>query len=1027
MMQTVPSCSWIHAAASAFIGLACSHLAPLAVQAQADTAHLLLPQVFADHMVLQANAPLPIWGQARPNAEVKVTLDHEIGRARTDGQGRWQVELAPRQPSSVPVQLEVESEGERRVFEDVLVGEVWICAGQSNMAWPLSQTASGDDELAHADHGNLRLLHLMGGALGSSGEYTAKHLQRLTPASFCQGSWQVASPDVARSFSAVSWYFGRHLHDALQVPIGLICPAVGGTPTEAWIPRDALEADLELRGLVTGSWLQNERLSEFCRRRGRENLRRAVQAGEVIPGDDLGPHHSFKPGFMWSAGIEPLVPFAIRGAIWYQGESNAESASRVDEHQRLFPLLVRQWRARWAQGSFPSLFVQLPAMNRSEWPWFREGQRLLQQNMDHLGMAVAIDTGHPTNVHPRVKKPLGERLAKWALGTTYGRSGTYSGPLLVRADRRTDSIVVTFDHAGAGLTTSDDQPPRHFEVCGGDGKFYPAAAEIIDAARISLSSELVARPVFARYAWVPYPDPPVNLVNQAGLPASPFSTRDEQRVRAGSERPNILLIVGEDHGCELSCYGDPVIETPHIDRLAAQGMLFENGYVTQSVCSPSRSTLFTGLYPHQNGQLGLATHQYGWFEKWPTTYSLLKQAGYRTGLIGKTHVIPADAVEGFVDFRFQEGANFAKRHVADYAKEAGKFFRAGGEPFFLTVNYPDAHWPLQGQVDGLPESRVAPEQVRVLPYMGDETARLREIVRNYYDCMLRLDACVGQLLRELDQSGQAANTLVVFIGDHGAQMARGKVTVYEGGLRVPYIVRWPQVTRAGSRSAALVSTIDLLPTFMDAAHVAPPTGLPGQSLRSVASGLGASDFRPYLACERNCDAARHTFPQRTIRDARFKLIYSPVRDREDPAARYYRVHGASHWAGCLTDAELAGATLRTRAGYARWLNPPEYQLYDLQADPHEWHDLADDPRHTQTRQRLVRALHRWQSDTSDPLADPEKLQMLMAENDAVVQANRRSPVNGWRYLDYWHPRKIKAGGTGLPSEDRQSRPLRSTP
>jgi N-sulfoglucosamine sulfohydrolase len=450
----------------------------------------------------------------------------------------------------------------------------------------------------------------------------------------------------------------------------------------------------------------------------------------------------------------------------------------------------------------------------------------------------------------------------------------------------------------------------------------------------------------------------------------------------------------------LSCYGDPVIKTPNIDALASQGVLFENGYVTQSVCSPSRSTIFTGLYPHQNGQLGLATHQYGWFKKWPTTYSLLKKTGYRTGLIGKTHVIPSEAVESFVDFRFQKSANFAKRKVAEYAVKAGEFFRDGDEPFFMTVNYPDAHWPLQGKVDGLPETQVDPKRVKVMPYVGGDTPRMLAVAHNYYDCMLRLDACVGQLLRQLDDSGKANNTLVVFIGDHGAQMARGKVTVYEGGMHVPYVVRWPGVAKANRRSKALVSTIDLLPTFMDAADSPTPKGLPGKSIRPVLNGNEDKTFREYLACERNCDAARHTFPQRTIRDARYKLIHSPVRDREDPAARYYRTHGHAHWSGCLTDKELVDASEQTKAGYARWLKPPEYQLYDLKADPHEWIDLSNNPKHADAKHRLQTALKKWQTDTRDPLTDPEKLSMLMNENDAVFKTGRRSPKNGWRYLKY---------------------------
>ena len=978
---------------------------------------LQMPAVFGDHMVLQANAEIPVWGRAQSGAEVTVKLEGEERKVIADAHGDWSIRLRQRAASQKRLRMVVEAAGDRIQFGDILVGEVWVCAGQSNMEWPLGQSANADEELVTNRHPHIRLLHLAGGARGSSGDFSSKQLGRLTHESFCQGEWEVPDAESVSSFSAVAWYFGQHLRRELDVPIGLICPAVGGTPTEAWIPREALEADRELKGLVVGNWLDNERLGRFCRDRGQQNLLRSIQAGKAVRGDGLGPNHPFKPGFMWSAAIEPLLPYAIRGAIWYQGESNAETTSRVREHGRLFPLLVNQWRSQWGLGDFPFLYVQLPALNRSEWPRFREGQRRSLSQLKNVGMAVTIDTGDPSNVHPAVKKPVGQRLAKWALGTTYrpNANACYSGPLLDDVTREGSSMLLSFFHVGDGIRSSDSQPLRHFEISGADSVFRPAVAKIVNGCTIVVSCAEIMEPCHVRYGWQTYPNPPVNFYNSEDLPASPFSTESDETLFAAGDRqsvseakndarPNILLIVGEDHGCELSCYGDPVIQTPNIDGLAAQGVLFENSYVTQSVCSPSRSTIFTGLYPHQNGQLGLATHQYAWFRKWPTTYSLLKQAGYRTGLIGKTHVNPADAIEAFVDVRFQKSSNFSKKSVADYATRAGEFFRAADQPFFMTVNYPDAHWPLQGQVDGLPTTQVDPDKVVVMPYVGGETPRMREVVRNYYDCMLRLDACVGQLLEELEKSGKADNTLVVFIGDHGAQMARGKVTVYEGGMRVPCITRWPGVATPGRRSTALVSTIDLLPTFMDAADAQTPSGLPGKSLRPVLSGTAADDgFRQYLACERNCDAARHTFPQRTIRDVRYKLIHSPVRDRQDPAARYYRDHGASHWSGCLTDDELTGASAQTIAGYARWLNPPEVQLYDLRSDPHEWTDLSDDPTHAPVRRRLLKALQQWQTNTRDPLADPNKLRALLEENDAVFNAGRRSPKDGWRYLKYLNP------------------------
>ncbi len=291
--------------------------------------------------------------------------------------------------------------------------------------------------------------------------------------------------------------------------------------------REALASDPELKGLVAGNWLDNELLGDFCRTRGEQNLLAALQAGEELPGDGLGPNHAFKPGFMWEAGVQPLLPYAIRGVIWYQGESNAETAERVRQHESLFPLLVNEWRKHWGQGDFPFHQVQLPAMNRPDWPAFRESQRRLTERLDNVGMAITIDTGHPSNVHPPLKQPVGQRLAEWALGTTYGlkQHATYSGPLFDSAKPDGGAISISFRHVGDGLKASDGEPPWHFEVAGADGVFFAATARITGRNVIAVSSPQVAGPQQVRYAWEPFPNPAVNLFNSDGLPASPFSTQ----------------------------------------------------------------------------------------------------------------------------------------------------------------------------------------------------------------------------------------------------------------------------------------------------------------------------------------------------------------------------------------------------------------------------------------------------------------------------------------------------------------------
>ena len=254
-------------------------------------------------------------------------------------------------------------------------------------------------------------------------------------------------------------------------------------------------------------------------------------------------------------------------------------------------------------------------------------------------------------------------------------------------------------------------------------------------------------------------------------------------------KPNILLIVSEDNGPDLGCYGNPYVSTPNLDRLAEGGVLFENAFVTYSVCSPSRSTIFTGLYPHQNGQIGLATHKYRMHQSYKSIPVYLKEAGYRTGCLGKIHVNPESAIS--FDFHPIKSSNFSKRNLPSYAMHADTFINTSDEPFFLMVNFPDAHYPVQKQVEGLPVHPLEPEDVESIPFIGADSRRLREFTANYYNCMNRLDAAVGMLLEKLETSGKAENTIILYLGDHGAQFSRGKCSNYEAALRVPFIIKWP--------------------------------------------------------------------------------------------------------------------------------------------------------------------------------------------------------------------------------------------
>ena len=391
------------------------------------------------------------------------------------------------------------------------------------MEWPLKNATNGHDVVGVANHPQIRLLNFVGAARGGAGSYTAEHLARLTPQLFCRGRWAICTPESASFFSAVGYYFGRKLQQELKVPIGLISPAIGGTPAEAWIRRDAMAGEGELAPLVQGDWLKNSQLDAWCQRRAEGNLLRARESGEHVPGDELGPNHSFKPAFMWESGVSPLVPYAIQGVIWYQGESNAASHWRAMQHSQLFPVLVRDWREQWGQGDFSFFYVQLPALGRPHWPVFREGQRRMLDKLPNVGMAVTMDIGHRTNVHPIDKQPVGERLARWALAETYGRAVTASGPLFQLMQVVDQRAILTFKYAGQVLTTRDQLAPVGFEVAGEEGVYFPAKAQI-EGDTIIVSSAKVLEIANVRYGWEAFPDPPLNLINSEGLPASPFTT-----------------------------------------------------------------------------------------------------------------------------------------------------------------------------------------------------------------------------------------------------------------------------------------------------------------------------------------------------------------------------------------------------------------------------------------------------------------------------------------------------------------------
>lgn len=474
------------------------------------SAEVKLPQVFGDHMVLQRDVPLPVWGTASPGENVSITLGQEKKMVVADASGRWLVRFAPRQLSDVSIDLVV-SATNTITITDILVGEVWICSGQSNMHWPLKLADHGYVEAASSSLPNLRLLNLAGAPYTNSHEFTKEELKSCVPEKYLTGSWAVSSPAVAAEFSAVGLFFGRELLDKLNVPIGLVHNGTGGTPTEAWISRETLSRNPTLKPLLD-NWLENELVSSFCRNRVRSNFL-SMTDQEIV---SSGVRHPYHPGFMYESAIASLAPFAMRGVIWYQGESNTH---HVALHDQLFPLLIGEWRRVWGQGDFPFLYVQLPSLEGGvEWPEFRESQRRALR-IPNTGMAVTIDTGDPRDVHPREKREVAHRLALLARGIAYREEVEYSGPKLQTATFAGQHVRLHFSHTTGGLMARDNEALMGFELAGKDDVFMPAEART-DGADIVVVSSQVAESAAVRYGFAPYPR--CNLVNGAGIPASPF-------------------------------------------------------------------------------------------------------------------------------------------------------------------------------------------------------------------------------------------------------------------------------------------------------------------------------------------------------------------------------------------------------------------------------------------------------------------------------------------------------------------------
>jgi sialate O-acetylesterase len=457
-------------------------------------------------MVLQQGVEAPVWGRAAPGQDVTVSLAGRQVSGKANKEGRWRVHLPIPKADGKALEFLVKAGEERVAFTNVLAGEVWLCSGQSNMKMGVKETANGQEAVSNATFPSIRLFKV---DLWCAPE----------PLDDLRGQWVVCSPETVGAFSAVGYFFGCHLHQALKAPVGLIDSSAGGTTAEAWMNRSYLEADPYLKTLVQPD---PEFYANYARyeKEWPQYQKALAEKRDPLPPAPKPPFRGYAnpAASHYNAMLAPLIPYAIKGVVWYQGEAGTR---RYFQYEQELTALIKNWRAEWGQGNFPFLVVQLPRITPPwNWPITREMQQKVARAQPNVGLAVTIDLPD-TDLHPRVKEPIGKRLSLAAQALFYGRAVDYSGPVFEGMNVESDKIRLSFKHVGGGLVAEGGGELKGFVMAGEDQKFYPARAAI-EGAAVVVSAQDVPNPVAVRYA---FEDNPVcNLFNRAGLPASPFRT-----------------------------------------------------------------------------------------------------------------------------------------------------------------------------------------------------------------------------------------------------------------------------------------------------------------------------------------------------------------------------------------------------------------------------------------------------------------------------------------------------------------------
>lgn len=475
--------------------------------------------IFSDNMILQRDQPVHIWGKFIPGKRVEVWVAgmRQSSIVKTDSS--WSVYFPKQKANAKPQSIQIKSEHETVELKNILIGDIWLCSGQSNMEWTMQKEMHWEEEKQNTNQPLIRFINPPpAGRYVYGVAYTDSLNQRLTKEKFyLWNGWKTCDSNSVKDMSAVAYYFARSIVSKENIPIGLINLSIGGAPIETFISRDAIQNSKPFAAKVKGNWLTNESLPSWIRERGNQNVGNNPNGY----GDDLGLNHAYKPGFAYAGGVASIITMSIRGVLWYQGESNSLDLAWVNEYRDLLHLLINDYRQKWKQPAMPFYWVQLSSIDTAKyksqyWPQFRDEQRKLLSEIKNGGMAVCSDIGFKNDVHPTNKKDVGERLARWALNKTYKQNIIPSGPLPEKATYTNGKLIISFKYSAKGLKTSDGKAIRGFSV---DGK-NDTEATIGD---IGITININAKPEYVYYGWKPFSDG--NLVNSENLPASTFKIK----------------------------------------------------------------------------------------------------------------------------------------------------------------------------------------------------------------------------------------------------------------------------------------------------------------------------------------------------------------------------------------------------------------------------------------------------------------------------------------------------------------------